>query len=185
MKDNFRDYYLTMFGNLEEIHSVVSVIDFISEINFDYRIHENYFIATFSSFLNIKEIEDLVRGFKHDFVLVEMDGNFSFNFSDKETENEIFGLLNTDEKYKSEDITNKLIEDILDSRPESDNDSIFKKFNRQSRRGSRRQTRLKSEYYKNLTKREKEEMVNNILDKGFDNISDYDRRVLTIISKSE
>lgn len=185
MKDNFRDYYLTMFGDLEEIHSVISIIDFISEINFDYRIHENYFMATFSSFLNIKEIEDLVRGFKHDFVLTEMDSKFSFNFSDKETEDEMFGLLNTDEKYKSEDITNKLIQDILDDKNESNNDSLLKNFSRKSRRVSTRQKRLKSEYYKNLTKKEKEEMVNNILDKGFDNISDYDRRVLSIISNTE
>jgi len=28
-------------------------------------------------------------------------------------------------------------------------------------------------------------MINNILDKGVDNISDYDRRVLSIISKGE
>lgn len=177
MKYDFKNYCLTIFGDLSEIHSVISLVDFLHEVNFEYKIGDDYFISTFSSFLNIKELEDLMKGFKNNFTLVEITDNFSFSFSDKTSQDEIFGLSYTDNK-KNEDITNNILDDITDgtSRSKTKNPNKKSKLVKQKRR--------KSEYYKNLNKKEKEEIVNNILDKGFNEISDYDRRVLSIISNS-
>jgi len=178
MNLNFNNYYLTMFGELDEIDSVISLIDFLSEVNFEYKLGDDYFIATFSSFLGLKELEDLFRGFRSDYVLTEIGDKFVYGFLNKKVQDKLFGLIYNENK-KISDITNKLIEDItepfLTSKDEKPNNKAK----------PRRQKRLKSEYYKNLSKKEKEEMINNILDKGFDNISDYDRRVLLIISKNE
>ena len=183
MNLSFNNYYLTMFGELNEIDSVISLIDFLSEVNFEYRLGDDYFIATFSSFLGLKELEDLLRGFRSDYVLTEIGEKFVYGFMNKKEQDELFSLI-YNENEKISDITNKLIEDItepfLKSKTETPKNEKPKK-----KRKTRRQKRLKSEYYKNLSKKEKEEMINNILDKGFDNISDYDRRVLSIISKSE
>ncbi len=178
MKHNFKNYCLTIFGDLSEIHSVISLVDFLHEVNFEYKIGEDYFISTFSSFLNIKELEDLMKGFKNDFTLVEITDNFSFSFSDKTSQDNIFGLTYTDNK-KNEDITNNILDDITGDKSSSKTKTPNKKV------VPSKQKRRKSEYYKNLSKKEKEEMVNNILDKGFNGISDYDRRVLSIISNSE
>jgi len=180
MKHNFKNYYLTMFGDfsLSEIDSVISLIDFLHEVNFEYKIGDDYFITTFSSFLNIKELDDLIKEFKIDFVLTEINRNFSFKFLNKETQDDLFGLVYNENK-KMEDITNSILDEITDAPPSSN----IRNPNTKSK--VRRQKRLKSEYYKNLNKTQKEEMINNILDKGVDNISDYDRRVLSIISKGE
>ena len=178
MKHNFKNYYLTMFGDLSEIDSVIALIDFLHEVNFEYKMGDDYFIATFSSFLNMKEVEDLMKGFQCDFVITEITDNFSFSFLNKRSQDELFGLLYIESK-KMEDITNNILDEIAGDFSTSNT----KKPNRKTK--PKRQKRLKSEYYKNLSKKEKEEMVNNILDKGFNNISDYDRRVLSIISKSQ
>ena len=188
MNLSFNNYYLTMFGELDDIDSVISLIDFLSEVNFEYRLGDDYFIATFSSFLGLKELEDLLRGFKSDYVLTEIGEKFVYGFMNKKEQDELFGLI-YNENEKISDITNKLIEDItepfLKSKTETPKNEKAKNEKPKKKAKPRRQKRLKSEYYKNLSKKEKEEMINNILDKGFDNISDYDRRVLSIISKSE
>lgn len=184
MDFNFKNYYLTMFGDLEEIDSLISLLNFIHEVNLDYKLEKGFMVCSFSSFLNRKEIEVLLADFKDDFILVELSDNISWNFKNGKIDKNFFSNLESEET-DLKDMTNKLIDEIgKTSKNETHAFDINKDFLKNFRK-NKKQRRFKSEYYKNLSKQEKEEMVNKILDKGPENITDYDRRVLSIISKKK
>lgn len=180
MDINFRHYYLTMLGDLEEIDSIVSLLNFIHEVNLEYQLEEGFLVCSFSSILSRKEIGALLEDFKDDFILVEVSDNISWNFKNGKLDDNFFNNLDT-EDTDLKDITNKLIDEISkNSKNETHAFDINKDFLKNFRK-KEKQRSFKSDYYKNLSKKEKEEMINKILDKGLENITDYDRRVLSII----
>jgi hypothetical protein len=150
-------------------------------------------LCTFTSVVDVRVLDEYFKSYELNFLLFELDDNTSaFNFNDKDKENNLFGFMSDINKYKDfEDISNKLLDDIV-------NDNIFDKGNYYSGitnspdKYHHRLNKTSKNYYtddeyineeiKDLTKSEINEKVNNIIDKGLHNLTEYDKKMLEKLS---
>ena len=47
------------------------------------------------------------------------------------------------------------------------------------------ETRINKSYYNNLSEKEKDETINNIIDKGYSNLTDLDKEILEFLTKNK
>lgn len=144
-------------------------------------------IYTFTSAVDVKILTDFFKSFNRNFLLFDLDKNSSgFNLMDKTKEEQLFGFLNnqtTTSEYES--LSNMLLDDILNHtkdipniRPILENE-IPDYLLKLKKENDERDDFSINEDMSNL---EINEMMNKIIDKGVENLTDKDKKILQKLS---
>lgn len=140
-------------------------------------------IYTFSSGLDIPMLKDYFESLDRNFLVFNLDKeNAGFNITDKEKESLLFGFINDDDEVsKYESLSNELMDELLseskktnkiESTPNLDYVVISKDLNYDENVIN----------YNNLTKEEINNELNKIIDKGLNNLTDKDKKMLDKLS---
>ena len=154
---NRKNYCLILLG--AENHSIDDILR-ISETTPNTMAYnsQDVIVATFSSYLNIREVTEYIKSYNINFFVFEVnDKNFGRNVTDEETDNELFSFISSPSIHipKANSFSN---EDI---------NLIRKSFN------SLPKLILDIEDY--YDEEDVEETINAILDKGYKNITEGDK----------
>ena len=154
---NRKNYCLILLG--AENHPIDDILR-ISETTPNTMAYnsQDVIVATFSSYLNIREITEYIKSYDVNFFVFNInDKNFGRNITDEETDNELFNFISGSSIHipKANSFSN---EDI---------NLIRKSFN------SLPKLKLEIEDY--YDEEDVEETINAILDKGYKNITESDK----------
>jgi hypothetical protein len=125
-------------------------------------------IATFSSVMEPKELNDWFKLNKRTFFIFDLNPESSgFNIQKEEIHNGLFGFL------ESMDVDKKTLE-LLNVVKDSKNIKKPIKTNKQE---------ITEETISKMTNREKEILFNKLLDNGTENLTDNDKKILPLLVK--
>jgi hypothetical protein len=151
-------------------------------------------IYTFTSIVEVPVLTEYFKSYGRNFLLFDLnDENSGFNFIDKVKEDDLFGFLKSNEAGKDfEKLSNMLMDDIIkdsydtkESIPGIDvskllSDITPKKF------GDLPHPELydiyQTDIHEDMSKKDINEMVNKIIDKGVENLTDIDKKMLDKLS---
>jgi hypothetical protein len=136
-------------------------------------------IATFVSNARVVELDDYFKSLNRNFMIFDMDPSVSgYNLNDETLHDALFGHITDENSFHLEEMSNKLIDDIKSS-------SDVKPMSGGTRNPTKESTlgEVRKKQVKNMSKSEQQELVDDILDKGLENLSDLDKEILEFISK--
>ena len=149
-------------------------------------------MLTFSSNIDIESITNYLTKNNRNFLLFDLDKSSSgFNFTDKEKESDFFGFINTNIDYSEfERYTNDLLDDLVNSNfvddPTKDTEYIWSHDEGENMVTSGFTSNVINKHIdvrlESLSNKERNDLVNSIIDKGIDNLTDLDKDVLEKIS---
>jgi len=131
-------------------------------------------ISTFTSVMEITEITEYLRSINVNFMVFKLNNeNTGVHFLKKDINDGLFGFLTEDReqylKEKSEnfmyELTGRTSDDLVENKEAEDT--------------------LQLDEIEALSKEEKNNLFNSIIDKGVDNLSEYDKEVLSKLANSE
>lgn len=136
-------------------------------------------IATFTSFVDVNEISTWFTLNNRNFVVFELDKETSGYFLTKpEIHNGLFGfLVNSNEELK--DKTNEFINSIN----KTVTDIQFTSVTTTMMTAVKYEYELSEEDIKKMTKDEKDDLYNKLIDNGVDNLTDNDKKILMLLVK--
>jgi hypothetical protein len=139
-------------------------------------------IATLTSALTVKEITEWFKLKDRSFLVFELDENVSgYNITKKEIHDGLFGhLINSDEKL------NKRISEFINAIEDAKIIEEEVKYNKKQYVDVKKVVKVKrltESDIENMTIREKQEAMNKIIDSGVENLTDYDKKMLTLLAK--
>lgn len=163
----FKNYCIVILG---ETKNSKLEIEKISEGSIKYVPGRNIILCTFLSILNVGELTEYFKSFDKNFLLFEINNKVSgFNIKDKTIEEQLFGTIHND--YLSE-LTN-MSSEFLDFISKSmDNTGHTKTVNKDM-----------VHEIDTLSKKEMQTIIDEILNKGVENITKNDKLLLEKISK--
>jgi hypothetical protein len=149
-------------------------------------------IYTFTSIVETAILTDYFKSYDRNFLLFDLSKDSSgFNFIDKVKENDLFGFLKQTESGKDfEKLSNTLMDDILKYNTEDtieDNPEPIVNFNKPrafttSVSDNELEKFLLDETIDNMSNEEINNAMNQIIDKGIKNLTDYDKKMLEKLS---
>jgi hypothetical protein len=158
----FKNYCIVILGNTLD---VLVEIQMISEFEPSTLEAKGLFISTFTSSFSTYELTTLFIDNKRSFLLFDLDKeNSGFNFIDKKIQNNLFELtksVNLEELNKK---YLKIIEHQGDVDKAIDMLLILKDVN-------------------NMSKLEKEKIINEYLDNGIEKLNDFEKKLLSLLAK--
>jgi hypothetical protein len=161
----FRNYCVIIMGNT--IGATLEV-EKISEGKINVFNPNGILIATFSSVMEPKELNDWFKLNKRTFFIFDLNPESSgFNIQKEEIHNGLFGFL------ESMDVDKKTLE-LLNVVKDSKNIKKPIKTNKQE---------ITEETISKMTNREKEILFNKLLDNGTENLTDNDKKILPLLVK--
>lgn len=157
---NRKNYCLILLG--AENHPIDEILR-ISETTPNTMAYnsQDVIVATFSSYLNIREVTEYIKSYDVNFFIFDInDKNFGRNITDNETDNELFGFVSGPSIHipKANSFSNEDIE------------LIRKSFNSLPK--------LKLEIEDLYDEEDVEETINTILDKGYKNITEDEKKLI-------
>jgi hypothetical protein len=184
----FRNYCIVVMGSME---SVKDDIVKVAESQPRYIDAKGVLIATFASVAAPAELQDFFSFNGRSFFLFDLDkDNSGVHMDNEKLNSHLFGFLVNEGGDKLKEMSDKLMGDIsattketksikLDNIPED-----IKEAMRKSRKG-RAKTKKSSPKINisEMTKTEREGVVNRILDKGFERLTNSDKNILKKISE--
>lgn len=168
----FRNYCLVVMGSMEYVKDHIIKV---AETKPRYVDAKGILIATFASAAEPTELKDFFKFEGRSFLLFDLDeNNSSYELHNEKLNNHLFGYL-VDHDDKLREMSNKIMEDISASTTDSIIREIIPK-----------NTSIKvntKPNYENLSKKEIEAMINDIIDKGVDKLTDSDKEILKKLSE--
>lgn len=151
-----KDYCLMLLG--AENHPIDDILRISETIpNTMAYNSQDVIVATFSSYLNIKEVTTYIKSYNINFFVFEINtNNFGRNITDAETDKELFGFIKPKRKTREE--FQERIQELFD------NPELARKFFQNDR--------VEEQY------QDAEEIINSILDKGYKNITEGDKKTI-------
>lgn len=139
-------------------------------------------IATLTSALTVKEITEWFKLKDRSFLVFELNENVSgYDITKKEIHDGLFGhLINTEEKL------NKRISEFINAIEDAKIIEEEVKNNKKQYVDVKKVIKVKrltESDIENMTIREKQEAMNKIIDSGVENLTDYDKKMLTLLAK--
>ena len=164
----FRNYCVVIMGNTKD---VIIEIEKVSEGKVNVLDAKGVLIATFSSNIEPKEMTDWFRLNKRSFLVFDLDPeNSGFAIAKKEIHEGLFGFIDDiDLQEKANDLFDTL-----------NLESIKKTQKKESNTAVKEITELDVE---KMTKGEKKELFDRILDKGPDNLTENDKKIIPFLVK--
>jgi hypothetical protein len=140
-------------------------------------------IATFSSALNIGELTDWFKLSERSFFVFDLDPESSgYNITKKEIHDGLFGFLASMNKDMLEKRASNLMDAIEDAKIIQENSKRFK-IKEVDVKMAVRTRRLTESEILDMTPREREEIMNKIIDNGIENMTDYDKKIMPLLVK--
>lgn len=164
----FRNYCVVIMGNTKD---VIIEIEKVSEGKVNVLDAKGVLIATFSSNIEPKEMTDWFRLNKRSFLVFDLDPeNSGFAIAKKEIHEGLFGFIDDiDLQEKANDLFDTL-----------NLESIKKTQKKESNTAVKEITELDVE---KMSKGEKKELFDRILDKGPDNLTENDKKIIPFLVK--
>lgn len=181
MDIKYKNYCIVVMGDTEGVTIEIEKVSDV--INPNILNAKGILISTFISALNIKELNDFFD--KRSFLLFELDDKTSgFNITKKDIHEGLFGFL---KKINTIDKSTELLKiiDISLSAETTNNTHEVKRRVRPLRQQPPPipPQKISEEDIAKMTKEDKNDFWNRIIDKGVENLSDYDKSLLQILSK--
>lgn len=168
-------------------------------------------ICTFNSVADANELEDYFTSLERSFFLFEVGAkNTGYNIKNKEIHNGLFSSIDSELNKlteKSNRLMDELEKDGLPPLPDNIKKNLHDRYKRQegfkvgSNSGTtedipevtlnlesikvKGEVRINKSYYNNLSKKEKDETINDIIDKGYSNLTDLDKEILEFLTKKK
>jgi hypothetical protein len=140
-------------------------------------------IATFSSALTTKELTDWFKLNQRSFFVFDLDPETSgYHITKKEIHDGLFGFLATMDKDVLKKRASNLMDAIEDAKIIQENSKRFKVEERIVKTVVRPRKLTESEI-EDMTPREREEIMNKIIDNGVENMTDYDKKIMPLLVK--
>jgi hypothetical protein len=197
MTINFKHYCAVFFNPTDGLNEEVSKI--CEEAHRTMK-GKGISIYTFTSIVEAPILTEYFKSYGRNFLLFDLkEENSGFNFIDKVKENDLFGFLKSNESNKDfEKLSNTLMDDILkdihgikESTPDVDISSIISNNpylgSPITPKGFEIYQHPELEEYslnidEDMSKKDINEMVNKIIDKGVENLTDLDKKMLDKLS---
>lgn len=178
---NLKNYCIVVMGDTE---GVLPEISKVSDSKPKVLNSVGVVISTFISVADAKELEDYFKSLERNFFLFEVGANNAgYNIKNKKVHNGLFKDMEknfSNLKSKSDRIMDEINESLANSgSTEQDIPVINLKMETKYVKGG---ISPNKKYYNNLSISEKATIIDEILDKGVDNLSEFDKKVLKIIS---
>jgi len=170
----FRNYCLVIIGDTS---GVLAEIEKVSETTPNILDGKGLIIATFSSAVSPSELNQWFKLNKRNFLVFDLNTNNSgFNINKKDIHEGLFGFLN---KTNLEDKSDDLLREILLT-SDTRSDRIFVK---PIIDAETIEVIITEKDIEKMSKYEREELFNKIIDNGVDKMSENDKKVLNFLSK--
>ena len=169
---NFRYYCLIILG---DVTGVKEDIQKISEMRISFMEGKGLLMSTFYSSFSVDEINSLLLSNKKNFVVFEMlEGLYGVNLNDKVKHDQLFGGVKEFNDAIQKEMNEKLVSAIMagvskdimtgNKQQVNDNDIIST--------------------VKKMSDSDKANKLDYLLDKGLENLTEYDKKYFDILSKS-
>ena len=172
----FRNYCLVIMGNTD---GVSIEIEKISETKPSMITAPGggLIIATFSSAISPNELNDWFMINDRSFLLFDLNSDGSkFNITKQNIHEGLFGFLKT---INLEDKTDRLLREINLTSDTKNNKTAIKPL-----KGDKlKDTKISELDIAKMSNKAKDEMLNKIMDNGVENLTDYQKKLLQILSK--
>jgi hypothetical protein len=165
----FRNYCMVVIGNTKAVYPE---IDKVSEGKPNFLDGKGMIIATFTSFMDPTELTDYFMSNDRNFLLFDLNTENSGYFITKSDIHEgLFGFLKEmDEeelKNKSEEFLTILKSETITSSAETVTTKCL----------------VTEKEILQMSKTEKQDLFNKIIDSGIENLTDYDKKILDLLVK--
>jgi hypothetical protein len=155
-------------------------------------------ICTFNSATNAKEMEDYFTSLGRSFFLFEIGAkNTGYNIVNKTIREGLFSHIESDLNdlpKKSKSLFDELQNGVFEPLPENikqmllNNSGTTKEHNPEQTTNIetveiKGKLKINQSYYNKLSEKERDNIINNIIDKGFSNLTDLDKEILDFLSK--
>jgi hypothetical protein len=166
----FRNYCIVIIGDTKAVYPE---IDKVSEGKPNILDGKGMIISTFTSFMEPSELTDYFTYNNRNFLLFDLNkDNSGFFITKKSIHDALFSFLDEmDEetlKSKSEEFLNVLKNDTVTT---ANTETVVSKCT------------ITERDIKKMTKTEKDELFNKIIDCGIENLTDYDKKILNLLVK--
>ncbi len=168
----FRNYCIVIMGDTK---NVLGEIIKISETKPNVLDSKGILIATFSSIATPKEITDYFKLNERNFLVFDLnDENSGFFIAKENIYQGLFGFLNE----FSEDMLKKKTDELMNTIDlEITSTTVNTKI-----RPPRTEPLISFDEIENMSPKEKNDLMNKLIDKGIVNLSEYDKKILSKLS---
>jgi hypothetical protein len=156
----FKNYTLIVFDDISSVSSeLTKIVEEMKFVNTD-----AYCVCTFMSNATINELKEYVTMLNVSFLLFEMgEDNYAARFQNKKFHKHLFGDAEKNRGKKTKDMQRK-VEDAIKRQMENP-PSEYRKLKR-------------NVDLTEITSSEREKILNSILDKGYENLTEEDKKTL-------
>lgn len=173
----FRNYCVVMMG---ETVGVIPEIEKVSESKPNILDATGIVIATFTSFMEPKELTEWFKSNKRNFLVFDLNENNSgFSINRKNIHEGLFGFL----KEVNENMLDSNSIDFLNTIKILNNSEKYNNMSSAYTETTAVSVPLTEEDINEMTKSEKKELFDKIIDKGVENLSEYDKQILDFLVK--
>jgi len=177
----FRNYCIVIMGDTEgALPEIAKICDNKPKV----LTSEGITICTFTSVADAKELEDYFTSLTRSFFLFQVGAsNTGYNITNKKIHSGLFSEMESDLNDLKK-MSDKLMWDIEDSFPKSGDTKEIPTVNLNlTTIKVKSKSKPRKDYYENLTEEERTDKVNEIIDKGYSNLSEFDKEVLELLKK--
>jgi hypothetical protein len=175
----FKNYCIIVLGKTS---GCVTEISEVAEGKINLLPAKGITIATFKTVFNVMELDDYFKSLGRNFFVFELNPETSgYNINNADVSENLFGHPNKDINLELEQMSNKIIEEIKstsNTRPISGSSKNF------TIEDNKTESELATEFYEGLSSKEKQKLMDAIIDKGVDNLTNQDKEILEILAKN-
>ena len=173
----FRNYCVVIMG---DTIGVVPEIDKVSESKPNVLDAKGIVIATFTSFMEPKELSEWFKSNNRSFLVFDLDQeNSGFFISKKDIHEGLFGFL---KEYNDKTLGENTVDFLNTIKIINNGERNTNKISAYTETTAVT-VELTQEDINNMCKTEKKELYDNIIDKGVQNLTDYDKKILGFLVK--
>ncbi len=175
----FRNYSIVILGELSD-ETLIEVFKVAQDApNMMKYKDTDVVIATFSSALESNELNDYLKTFEFNFLFFDLNNSCGYSINNKSVHDDLFGDFKLKNTSELEDLSNKMLDEIHKSR------RGFKNKKAVNTRKSIKKNDISDieVIVDGLDKCDIEGMINDILDKGLKNISEFDKAIMDNLIK--
>ncbi len=172
----FRNYCIVVMDNTKGVSVEIRKI---SESKPNILDAKGIVIATFTSAVSINELHEWFRLNNRSFFIFDLDpSNSSVHLERENLHNFLFGFLNSSNDNILRKRANEFLNAIQDA--EIIEEDQNKKPNQRVKQKDKRITEFE---IKNMTPSEKTELIDKLIDNGVENLTEYDKKLLSLLAK--
>lgn len=177
----FKNYCIVIMGNTA---GVLEEIEKISDTKPNILDAKGIVIATFVSFVEVKDISAWFTLNNRSFLVFELDEKTSsFLITKEEIHKGLFGFLGEFNNNKLDDKTFEFLNVMTNSEMNNFSNALNKKKSKAEDAEIIEEDVLTESDIDKMTKKEKEDLINEIIENGVDKLTENDKKILKLLSK--